>query len=905
MGKVDPIAAPIFFFLFVLVVVLVALNVFIAILSDGYSVAKDRIEREKTERTFQSQSFIHHAKHILKEFIASSITLVFGRGKTGKVMQSHMHSTGMKGLDIDISYNNSEPHSHDQIINHLVPDNMRTGSYQQSHRGGGGKQGGGQGRVGSAGGGGGRKQSQEDLEVEEMMSDGHISKKEAQLITCQRRMYREFNGLDTQHKELLANFMFNQHTLTKEELETKLECEDLAQFVGSTTRANALLLQFDRMHNLLERASDPDIEDAVQSIEEQVKILMVELQTVKGTHYDLLSMQHKLLEHHGIDITPIVGVDAMHEPNTPTSYKSDTHTNDGGRGSPNANTNGEDEGSDLGKKESVAAMISRRGSAIGFAQRTNTSNSNSNSNSPENKNSGVTSHSHSRLPSQSTTVSSGDGNSNGNGNGNGDDDDGNGNEQWTKLSAVTGMMVRTAEPEDTADVLNRTTLLLACNAIAVSIFVTALSGVGYGVEMFDATRDYYYTTYYCLTGAAFLMLSMYLLDFSYWDGSMIHVKNLLLFTTGCATCAGSIVATRHYPVAPLGMFVCLVPYYVGMIKKLLYTKTDLANFMHCVAFSLTVTGMAVCAGWCYWWYSRSLLWTGQTKLDYSIKLRCDTIELTNKQIGGDATPTPTYAYKSGEGACMAAFLVWVSPFMIGIACLIFGSLCYFLAIFLTKRRGIQAAVRVFGGVISVGLFGMWVAASIASASTGVADLIVTCSILLIGMTGCIIAAVMGFDFLKIGVMQNPFLRKIVVSDWVKALGVVTMAPPFILYLCMSVINQFFRVKFAFAKTVTDPLEQKLWLTLVASRQLKALRKWRWTSVCVKVVWLGLIFICVDVVVGKVTTMTLSWLNDWIKAQAFGLPMVTAVFVLVGLVMFLLPPVPGVPVSMRLTLPLSS
>eukprot|EP00959_Pyramimonas_sp_CCMP1952_P433954 9087515-Pyramimonas_sp.AAC.2 len=45
--------------------------------------------------------------------------------------------------------------------------------------------------------------------------------------------------------------------------------------------------------------------------------------------------------------------------------------------------------------------------------------------------------------------------------------------------------------------------------------------------------------------------------------------------------------------------------------------------------------------------------------------------------------------------------------------------------------------------------------------------------------------------------------------------------------------------------------------------------------------------------GKLTTLFLSWLNDTLNGVA--LEWVTLIMFAVGLVMFLLPPVPGVPV----------
>ena len=48
----------------------------------------------------------------------------------------------------------------------------------------------------------------------------------------------------------------------------------------------------------------------------------------------------------------------------------------------------------------------------------------------------------------------------------------------------------------------------------------------------------------------------------------------------------------------------------------------------------------------------------------------------------------------------------------------------------TKRRGATGAMRTFGGVFVVGIFGVWVAASVSGASPAVVDLILKCAMLL-------------------------------------------------------------------------------------------------------------------------------------------------------------------------------
>lgn len=89
------------------------------------------------------------------------------------------------------------------------------------------------------------------------------------------------------------------------------------------------------------------------------------------------------------------------------------------------------------------------------------------------------------------------------------------------------------------------------------------------------------------------------------------------------------------------------------------------------------------------------------------------------------------------------------------------------------------------------------------------------------------------------------------------------------------------------------VESDLWLTKVGHNQWTVMARWPWTRVLQGVVNLGFIYFVVAVGGAKITTMFLAWLN--FKLAPVSLAVTTATYVGVGLVMFLLPPVPGVPV----------
>ena len=84
-----------------------------------------------------------------------------------------------------------------------------------------------------------------------------------------------------------------------------------------------------------------------------------------------------------------------------------------------------------------------------------------------------------------------------------------------------------------------------------------------------------------------------------------------------------------------------------------------------------------------------------------------------------------------------------------------------------------------------------------------------------------------------------------------------------------------------------------WLTESGNGHLGALRLLAWENVLPKVMWLGVGFVGLVAGIGRLTTLFLSWLVRALSSTS--LPAVTVIMACVGVSMFLLPPIPGVPV----------
>jgi hypothetical protein len=203
------------------------------------------------------------------------------------------------------------------------------------------------------------------------------------------------------------------------------------------------------------------------------------------------------------------------------------------------------------------------------------------------------------------------------------------------------------------------------------------------------------------------------------------------------------------------------------------------------------------------------------------------------------------------------------------------------------------------------VLGVWVASSVAVVGMAVSNMIVTFAGSALLLLTMVVSSMMGFGSIVAELQSIPLFKKIaalVFSDWVKALLVLAGWPVAIGYAMLSVVNQLVRrVTLGCGCAGEDrrealgygPEERGRWLTHAAHLQFASMRRWRWSSVLVKIIWWGAGFLSIVVIVGKVVTVFLAWLIGAVSELSF--LAVLVIFVFIGLFMFLLPPVPGVPV----------
>lgn len=252
--------------------------------------------------------------------------------------------------------------------------------------------------------------------------------------------------------------------------------------------------------------------------------------------------------------------------------------------------------------------------------------------------------------------------------------------------------------------------------------------------------------------------------------------------------------------------------------------------------------------------------------------------------------------------CLSVLLFWSAPFTSAgagmMAALLSSVLRRQLRAEQLSQSGVSAGARFFIVGVSLAAAALWISASISGAGMGVSRVVLLGMIVLVGVLSVLLDRLFGWqNMVRAIATKEPLARRMIrfflTSDWSKAASIAVAAPLIGLAFGLSVVNQLVRVHVR--HSVVLPNERATWTTPLVARHLQRLRAWNWSSVLRKVIVLSVFYLSCTVGVMKLTTFFMSWLV--MQVSDMGLPMATAIFVTVGMTMFLLPPVPGAPVYM--------
>lgn len=203
------------------------------------------------------------------------------------------------------------------------------------------------------------------------------------------------------------------------------------------------------------------------------------------------------------------------------------------------------------------------------------------------------------------------------------------------------------------------------------------------------------------------------------------------------------------------------------------------------------------------------------------------------------------------------------------------------------------------------IFTMWVSASLAGAGEGISTTLaaMTLSSFVASSVFLALSYSKKEQEKRFGVLWTRFMDKYgSMLDIAKGLLVVTCAPVAIVYFISSFLNQVIRTynpcsRAPGSSASTRHIDTGGFITLEARRLVKAISQWNAVPVCTYAVYWGIGFMSLAVLAPIFTTLFLSWLIE--ATESLELAPVTGILLIVGIVMFLLPPVPGAPIYLTL------
>mmetsp|Transcript_72591 Transcript_72591/g.206731 ORF Transcript_72591/g.206731 Transcript_72591/m.206731 type:complete len:641 (+) Transcript_72591:120-2042(+) len=301
---------------------------------------------------------------------------------------------------------------------------------------------------------------------------------------------------------------------------------------------------------------------------------------------------------------------------------------------------------------------------------------------------------------------------------------------------------------------------------------------------------------------------------------------------------------------------------------------------------------------------------------------------TSGELYDILTKDTSGAVKYQCNACVAPFVLWAQPAVLSVALATYASLAHYLG------AG-HSVPRKFSTVLGMIVIAVWVAAGLGSLGGNLSAAIFSCVIAgFIALAACDMYA-HGFDTFKQHFtdaghgLEN---RLAGYEDVLRGLAVYTISPLLVVYLMIELMHQGVRVAIANlcpCNVLTDEIRQStsqtlpdlselqaeeeghergsgtssvdldtvpsgpFWLTLEARRYLRTVTSWDWTRVLTFGCYCGLGYLCMAVLVGRMTNVLLSVLIEqfetlsWLESSGM--------FIVVGVGMFLCPVIPGVPV----------
>ena len=436
---------------------------------------------------------------------------------------------------------------------------------------------------------------------------------------------------------------------------------------------------------------------------------------------------------------------------------------------------------------------------------------------------------------------------------------------------------------------------------------------------FEMYADYLYPE---LLGFMFIL---YLLDCHHWSSRFgIFLRRLCIVLLTIGFNALILCTSAKRPYAPISVMLVMTPVFLSFVRLLFYPEVYARDYISWLTGPLYLVSVLTFISWFIWtlvkdenaWnVIRGIAEAEQAgcKPDFDEYPDCQNadgsdnvcfeVDLQDYSITFDyyCDEMCTQVYDS----CLNTFMIWVGPFLVSV-----GFLCLsFFSSFIRRAQSQETDSLKFLKVWMFLVFVMWVTASLAGAGSGVTTAL-TAFTLAAFIASAVFLAV-SFNHVERDEQIAGIKVKIVEKygnhlDLFRGLLIVTCTPIVVVWIFLSMFIQGTRNLatkcFGLARPASDTASLRNvygagYITSEARRLVREFQSWKTAKVCTYAVYWGILFMTMNVIVAQFTLVFLSWLIEVTSSMA--LFPVTGILVGVGMIMFLLPPVPGVPIYLTL------
>eukprot|EP00930_Biecheleria_cincta_P000825 TRINITY_DN10201_c0_g1_i2.p1 TRINITY_DN10201_c0_g1~~TRINITY_DN10201_c0_g1_i2.p1 ORF type:complete len:836 (+),score=158.64 TRINITY_DN10201_c0_g1_i2:50-2509(+) len=387
--------------------------------------------------------------------------------------------------------------------------------------------------------------------------------------------------------------------------------------------------------------------------------------------------------------------------------------------------------------------------------------------------------------------------------------------------------------------------------------------------------------------------------------------------------AAAVLKGVAYPWTP-GLL-CLVStvLLIGFLRVSAFRRdsgTSGKAFFSACAISYAATSLCSGVGWAVWIFVADKKWNSSTKLWLVSKHQplYDTVWKSGKLIfdthcapGVDLsklTPALNALQQAAiKKACLRASSVWTfawgAPFVCAVVCLIAAGFCFVFARTATRvessdaNAAVASLQRVLKGcvltvVLMIGF--MWSSVQVAGAAVKLSAAMFALGCATISATVGWVCLEVDFSVLRRMTTQGKMasnIFKIMRNDWVRAMMIFGLNAFIPIMASLDIIRQKQRQTLASWREEQTDDDHYDKFTPNGRRLVNELSLWNWGSILTKVDLFGELFLAVTIGT-KVTYMSFSWLNDVLAATGIDFYIISVMVFFIGIVMFLIPIVPG-------------